>query len=242
MPDTNMLEAPAGAPHNNPISLLERKMSQIDLGIVYKPHPQELHELSNALTEFTGSTPVEEKLFSFAGPNEVVQIILDAASWMNILKGLALILGGKFAASFVSELGKQAAITSIDFWKDKKNYPNAIKGENSAAFFKFIEAIKSLREKNQTITIAVKLPGTPRNAGLILKTDNSSELAWQLACIALKTEQIQQLYLEIEKSENRMQKTGNNPDMSIELELMDNGDVKFLGQTLSSESTTQEKK
>lgn len=207
-------------------------MSRIDLGIVYKPHPKELLKLNEALTEFTGDCPQEKILIGLAGPNEVVQIILNATSWMNIIKFLSIFLGGKFAASYVSELGKQAAVKSMEHWQNKRNYLDLSKRGGSSSFIKLSTTIKALREKGQTITIAVKLPGSLRNAGLIITTDNTSEIAWQLACLALKTEIVQNIYLEIIKNGENLKQTGDNSDMSLEIKLTDNGDIIFLGEIL----------
>lgn len=205
-------------------------MRKIELGIVYKPYPEELEEFTLAVSKLTGLTPSEEKLFGFAGPNDVVQIILDAASWALVLKGTVAFLGGKFLSSYISELGKHAALKTIEAFQAKES--NSESNIDADSFMELVVAIKKLREKGQTVTIAVKLPDTPRNAGFIIETDDPREIAKQISFIAIHTEEIQNSYQAIINKGGKVPRTGNNPDMSLKIELLENGDVTFLGEKL----------
>ncbi|MBU3003651.1 hypothetical protein [Paraglaciecola arctica] len=197
-------------------------MSHIELGIVYHPCPEELEEFSSAVSKLTGLTPREEKLFGFAGPNEVVQIILDTVSWALLFKGSAAFLGTKFLSSYVSELGKQAATKTIETFGSKEDKDKEI-------FLELVEAIIKLRQKGQTVTVAVKLIDTPRNAGFVIETEDPKEIAEQMSLVALYTEDIQKRYEELKREDDKVSKTGNNPDMSLKIEITDGGKVLLMG-------------
>jgi hypothetical protein len=208
-------------------------MATVDLGIVYEPHPQEFAELRAALSELTGSAPGQERLFGYAGPNDVVQLLLDAATWQNVLAVLAASFGGAFAASFGKELGKLAA---VEVWKEKRNYYDAVKRVTASSFLKFVAAIKAMREKDQTVTIAVRIPGTPRNAGLVITSDDPAEIAWQISNVTRCTVAIQRVIFQ--SPGNPMD--GDNPDKSIVIEVLENGDVRVLGVTIQMQEGVDE--
>jgi hypothetical protein len=202
----------------------------INLGIVYEPHPAELKELSDSLIELTNTKPEQERIVGFAGPNEVVQLIIDSATWQNALYTLAMIFGGKFAASFSTELGK---LVAGEVWKNKKNYYDAVKQKNAAPFLRLVKAIQDLRSKDQTITIAIKIPGTPRNAGLVITSDDPAEIAWQIANVTRCAEDIKKIILDARQNTNVEKYTvGSNPDLSIVIEVLENGDVRILDVTI----------
>ena len=201
-------------------------MSTISIGIVGERHPHELKELSDSLAEIINDKPQQERILGLAGPNEVVQLLIDAVTWKNALYSLALILGGKFAASFATELGK---LTATKIWKEKKNYHEAFKKIISSPFHRFVNAIKALRTKNQTILITIKIPGTIRNASLALISDDPAEIAWQIANVIRCAEDIKDIVEAAKKTnpnENFLDR--NNPDMSVVIEVLDNGDVKVF--------------
>jgi hypothetical protein len=202
----------------------------INIGIVYEPHPTELRELSNSLIELTTTEPEKEKIVGFAGPNEVVQLIVDAATWHNALWALAMIFGGKFAGSFSTEMGK---LVAGEVWKNKKNYYEAVKQKTAVPFLRLFNAIQDLRSKDQTITIAVKIPGTPRNAGLVITSEDPAEIAWQLANVMRCADEITNIIMDARKNTTGLQYTiGDNPDMSLVIEVLENGDVKILDITI----------
>lgn len=203
-------------------------MTTVNLGIVYEPHPSELSELSSVLKEITNDEPQKERIIGYAGPNEVVQMLIDVASWPNALWSLALLFGGKFAISFATELGKLAA---TDVWKEKKNYYEAIKQNTAAPFLKLFNAIKALRTKEQTVTIAIKIPDTPRNAGLVLESNDPAEIAWQISNVIRCAEKIRDIIIKA-RSINPHLTNGSNPDMSIVIEVLENGDVKVLDEII----------
>jgi hypothetical protein len=206
-------------------------MSVIKLGIVYKPYPLEFAELQVALSEITKETSEEEDLIGLAGPNDVVQILIDALTWHKAIIFVAIIFGRKFVESFATELGKH---TEAYFWKEKKNYSDAITQAIASPFIRVVNAIKTLRSKNQTITIAIKIQGTCRNAGLVLKSEDPAEIAWEMANVIRNAEKIQNIVIEAQRAnpDNPIW-SGDNPDKSIEVEILENGDIKVLGITIS---------
>ena len=206
-------------------------MSTIDLGIVYEPHPRELAELDDALVEITGAQPSREHVVGYAGPNEVVQILIDAATWKNALSSLAALFGGTFAISFANELGKQVA---SEVWKEKKNYYEAVKQASANSFLRVVAAIQALRAKEQTVTIAVRVPGTPRNAGLVLTSNDPAEIAWQISNVTRCSVEIVEVIQQAQAANpGQPPRNGNNPDLSIVIEVLDNGDVRVLGAVIS---------
>jgi len=202
-------------------------MAPLNLGIVYEPHPQELANLSDVLTEISGTPPEKEQILGYAGPNEVVQILVDASTWQNALSGLAMLFGGIFTASFAQELGKQAA---SEVWKEKKNYYDAVKRMSAAPFYRLVSAIQALRQKDQTVTISVKTPSTPRNASLVITSDDPAEIAWQISNVTRCAREIHDIIPQITDADPQSPlRNGNNPDMSIVIEVLESGDVKVLG-------------
>ena len=202
----------------------------VDLGIVYEAHPDELSELSSALKDITGVSPSKEKLVGYDGPNEVVQILIDSATWVSTLNIVASLLGGSFAVSFGNEIAKQAA---AEVWKQKSNYYEAVKRLSAAPFLKLAKTIKALREKNQTVTVSVKIPNTPRNASLVISSDDPAVIIWQIANITRCAADIREVIAKAaEDSPQSPPCNGDNPDMSIVLELLENGDIKLLGITI----------
>lgn len=206
-------------------------MTTINLGIVYEPHPTELSELGYALEEITGATPPKEKIVGYDGPNEVVQILIDAATWQNILACYAIKLGDTFLRSFSDELGKQAA---AEVWKQKNNYYEALKRVSAAPFLKLAKSIQSLRKKNQIVTISVKIPNTPRNASLVITSDDPAVIIWQIANVTRCAGDIRDVIKKAtEANPQSPPRNGKNPDMSIVLELFENGDLKILDTTIN---------
>nr|WP_298171189.1 hypothetical protein [uncultured Pseudomonas sp.] len=205
-------------------------MSTINLGIVYEPYPLELSELSSSIIDLTGTPPEKERVIAYDGPNEIVQLLVDAANWKHALSFIAVVLGGKFAASFATELGKQAA---AEVWREKRNYYDAIKSNTIAPFQRIIKSIQALRAKNQTVTIAVKIPGTPRNAGLVLTSNDQTEIAWQIANVIRYAEEIERTVKKLLEENPHLLDSGQNADMSFAIDVLENGDVRILGITLT---------
>lgn len=201
-------------------------MAILNLGIAENKFPEEVKELSFAIKEITNDEPQRVSVVALAGPNDFVQILIDILTWQKALFGLALILGGKFASSFASELGKLAA---NDVWKEKKNYYDAIKNKIAIPIQRLVDAIKKLREKDQSVTIAIKIPGTMRNAGLVLSSDDPAVLIWQIANVIRCADKIQKILIEARQANpDSFRSEGSNPDMSIVIEVLENGDVKVL--------------
>lgn len=202
-------------------------MANIDLGIVYEPHPTELAEIEAALSVVTDGQPERKKLVGYAGPNDVVQLLIDAATWQNALSGLALIFGATFVRSFSGELGK---LSATEVWKNRESYSDAVKQATAAPFNRLVVALNSFRNKGQTTTIAVRIEGTERNAGFILTSEDPSVVAWQMACITLCASEIRQIVLD---NPDLPWKDSGNPDLSIKIDVLENGDISILGKTIS---------
>jgi len=207
----------------------EKTMKNVNLGIVYEPHPAELDELSAALSAVTQEQPVREIVFGFAGPNEVVQLIIDAATWQNALLTLSTLFGGKFAASFATELGK---LSAAEVWKNRANYTDAIRSATAAPFVRIANAISELRKKEQTVTIAVRIPGTHRNAGLVITTDDPADIAWQFSNVARCAPRILDAVERHMEANPNTWLTGRNPDLSIEIKITRDGNIEILGEEI----------
>ena len=202
-------------------------MANLDLGIVYEPHPEELAEIEAALSAIVDAQPEKERLVGYAGPNEVVQLLIDVATWQNALLGLATLFGAKFVGTFSAELGK---LTANEVWKNKENYKSAVKHATAAPFRRLVAALNSFRRKSQTTTLAVKIEGTQRNAGLILTSEDPAVIAWQMGCVMICAEEIRKIVLD---NPDLPWRDFDNPDLSIKIEVLENGDVTIMGQAIS---------
>ena len=202
-------------------------MSVINLGIFHEYRPTEIAELNEALFELTGDRPQKEEIEDFAGPNDVVQLLIDAANWQRIL----LIFSAIFGAAFAAELGK---LTAAEIWKEKRNYYEALKRGAAARLERVFQAIRALQEKEQTVTVAVKIPGAPRNAALALESDDLALIAWQIANVTRCAEEIRNIVDEAcrENPDYPPTKHELNPDLSIVIKVLDNGDVEVLGKII----------
>ncbi len=205
-------------------------MATIDLRIVYEPCPAELAELSAVLAEITSETPLKEEIPGLAGPNEFVQMLLDAATWQNALRCFAVTIGGVFASSFAKELGKHV---EAEHWKNKENYYNALKKVTTGVLRRLVRAIQALRAKDQTVTIAIRIPGLSRNAGLLLTSDDEAVILWQIANVIRCAEQIREIVTAAQATPGWARPGLLNRDFSIPVEVLDNGDVKVLGKVIS---------
>jgi hypothetical protein len=206
-------------------------VASIDLGVAYELGQPELAELSNALQDITGQLPEKHQVASFAGPNEVVQLLLNAATWQNALSALAAIFGG----AFVAELGK---LSAGDIWKNKENFSEALRRVANSKFFRVVSAIQALRKKNIIVTVAVQVKNTPRNAGLIIVSDDPAEIGWQIANIARCAEDIQRIVQRVQAAGGvnyNLPPGIGNEDISIKVEVLENGDVRVLGVTIQKD-------
>ncbi len=204
-------------------------MATFDLGIFYEPHPDELAEMSDAIVDLTGDEPQKEQVVGFAGPNDVVQILIDAENWQKVLLAIGTVFGW-FVLHFSQELGKLAA---ADVWKDKSKYYEVLRKTSAAPFHRLMRAIQALRAKHQTVSVAVKVPGTPRNAGLVLASDDPAEVAWQICNVVRCSVEIRAIVLATRQANpDSPPTTGDNPDMSIVIETLDDGRVRVLGEII----------
>src|ERR1700722_19503439 len=199
-------------------------MAAIDLGIVYEPYPAELAELSAALTEMTGEVPTKIKLPGLGGPNEGVQIFVNLSSGEVIgIGGLALLL----RSEFLKELTKQAV---AELWKNKAIFFAAIKKAASETLGRLAKSIGAIRAKDQTVVVAVKMPGDTRNAGLLLTSDDEAEIAWAMLQIDRHAERIREVSSRgVQADPVAVAADRGNPDSSIAIEVLENGDLKMLG-------------
>ncbi|MBX3373896.1 MAG: hypothetical protein KF817_08675 [Phycisphaeraceae bacterium] len=204
-------------------------MTTISLGTVYEPHPREVAELSQAILSLTGEEPERRPIQGFAGPNDVVQILIDAATWPKALGAFGLLLGGKFAISFVSELGKRSA---AEVWKNRENYAEALRRASAAPFKRLIEAIAALRQRDQTVTIAVWIPGTQRNAGLVITSEDPVEIIWEISNVARCAPQILEIVQRKRDASPYGEVDGRNPDSSIQIEIAQDGSISILGEVI----------
>jgi hypothetical protein len=206
-------------------------MSIINLGMVYKPSPAELEDLSASLAEAAGARPVEEKVQGLAGPNDILQLVIDAVNWKTALEVLGVFLGGRFLKSFADELGKQAGAS---LWKNKKHYYEAVKSTASSALRQFTDSIRAIRAKDQVVAVAIKIPGSGRNAGLVLTSDDDAELLWQIANVYRCAVEIAAIIEPMVGDPVAMQKSGTIA-VSVRVEVLENGDVRVFDQTIAKD-------
>ena len=166
-------------------------------------------------------------MIGYAGPNDVVQLLIDVATWQNALLGLATLFGAKFVGTFSAELGK---LTATEVWKNKENYRNAVTQATAAPFRRLVAALNAFRRKSQTTTLAVKIEGADRNAGLILTSEDPAVIAWQMGCVMICAAEIRKIVLD---NPDLPWQDFDNPDLSIQIKVLDNGDVTIMGQTIS---------
>lgn len=202
----------------------------VKVATVYEPCPTEINDLKLALTDVFHETPQDKRIGGFAGPNEVVQILVDSATWQTALGGLALLFGGSFALSFSTELGKQVA---TDVWKNRANYAEAMKRASAAPFKRLVESLAALRRKKQTTTVSIEVPNSVRNASIVITSEDPEEVAWQMSLTILHTEEVLEVVREVVLFADPGGKT--NPDLSIVLEILPTGDMKVLGRTIKKQ-------
>jgi len=194
-------------------------MATIDLGRVWEPFPAELEELRAALAELTGERPEKLTLQGVAGPNDIVEIILDFDAWPRVMRWLV--------EGIVIKLGEKATAA---VWKNKAIYYQAVKAGASAPLLRLIKAIESLERREQAVYLAVKVPGTPRNVALRLKTDEPAKFLWQLANIARCAPEIREVVLAAVAANEISPPMNGNYEI---IEVLGNGDVLILGTVIS---------
>lgn len=201
-------------------------MPSVNLAYVYEPYPDELTELRSAIEALTGEPPARAlPIAGYAGPNEVVQLIIDQASWTMVLKALAL----RFGWSFADAIGKQAA---DDIWKNKACYAKALMRGAAEPVRRLIAAILELRDKRQTVAVGVHVPDTPRNATLNINSTDPAEIAWQIANVARCAVEIRNIILDAQANDSNFTGEGPNEDLSIPIQILPSGDIRVLGKTI----------
>jgi hypothetical protein len=181
-------------------------MSTIELGTVYSCRPEGLDELRLALEEVFQQPIEDTHIPPLAGPNDIIQILFDPM----VQEG---------AISLAHKIGEKLGEKVIEIGLEK--------------IWKWI---KTLREKGTNVGIGVKIPvrvgiAPSRNALLIVQTDDPVELGNYFKSIAYCTEEIAKIFAEHEDSQSDVL-WGDNPDQSVEILVLENGDVQVLGHTI----------
>jgi hypothetical protein len=182
-------------------------MSTIELGTIYSYRPAGLDELRLALEEVFQEPVEDTQIPPLAGPNEIIQILFDPSVQAGAALGFAYKIGAKLGDKVI-DLG----------------------------FEKICHWIKTLRESGTNVGIGVKIPvrigiAPSRNALLIVQTNDPVELENYFKSITYCTEEIAKVFAEREDSQSDVL-WGNNPDQSVEIFVLENGDVQVLGHTI----------
>jgi hypothetical protein len=94
------------------------------------------------------SPPERQKVCDLAGPNNILQLVLDAASWTTLAK----VTVGAFAAAFIAQTGKNAADA---LWNNPKKLTNWLQSAPGKSFGRLLNAIRSAIGKECTVSLAV---------------------------------------------------------------------------------------
>ena len=136
------------------------------------------------------------------------------------------IVGTKFLVSFASESGK---LLASKVWKNRTNYTDAVQQPEAEPLRALVETLNEIRDQGKTTTIAVDIEHEDRNAGLVVTAADPETVIWQLACVLIATKEIQE-----HVAENKVFADFKNPDLSIRLEVKENGEVLVQDTELPS--------
>ncbi|KPZ66627.1 hypothetical protein AN392_00066 [Pseudoalteromonas sp. P1-16-1b] len=208
-------------------------MALINIGLVYEPCPNEIKSLESIIVSITNTAPEKEKIVGLDGPNEIVQLIFEAANWQNIL---AIFLGSSFLKSFGSELGKQAASALIKKTISEDSEKPEASDEASGGVNDMLEVIKKLQEKGQMVTFSVKIEGSPRNASILIGNPSDRQEIYKICMVALYAEEIQEYLTEMIASDRRkFLSFWEPPTFSMPIEVLENGSIIVAGKVFGDE-------
>ncbi|EHR03675.1 hypothetical protein [Bradyrhizobium sp. WSM471] len=176
-------------------------MTKIEASIG-RVHGDRYLPISNALEDFVGHPPRVENLQGWAGPNDLLQIIMDWESWRTF----ATLGAGIFGAAAVGKLGQSIAGDSYDALKRlvSRASPSEAKSTDSEKFERLERAIKDAIADGYAVTLSIPTGGQFRNnLGIEL---TSGDLAQILDASAILGEIGQDLRHAIESEEQSGQK------------------------------------
>ncbi len=196
-------------------------MSKARIAVSRPLHPEQADAVE-AFAELLDDSVERCDLPGLAGPNELLQVVVDAEYWERVLAALFLALGTA-GVSFSHRIGAHLA---DEVWHKRAELTHALKSVPASALAKLVEILRQTRAKGNTIsaTIPHKI-NTVRNAGLVITAEAPGDIVAQLAVFAGKAKAIEAFLNQVVSGEGRFLSLSTNPDCSTRVEINADGKI-----------------
>ena len=189
-------------------------MSEIKIGLVDRLPPQLFNELNEFMFAETGHRPEEVRMHGLAGPNHFLQFFLIDMQpvWVFL---------GPYTAGKILDAGIDVVFAH------KKEFVKLIAAAGLGKLKVLSSIFRKIRNEGYTVSLAVHVPGSVRNAGWVFSSDDDEEFAWHLLQISNNAKQIQSFAAKLVETSDPSLEGQLNPDCSLIIEVDDDGTISL---------------
>jgi len=121
-------------------------------------------EIISKIEECIGEVQVSEVRLLSADQNYLLQLLLDAATWTNLLKVVATVF-----------LSRVAQLAADDLWKLKKRIFSRLWESPNNPISKLAEILAQIKQQDPRVEIRLGLPLPDRHSGVLLRVEGSDD-------------------------------------------------------------------
>ncbi len=153
------------------------------VGFVYPSQEPYVKEIGSALSKLEGRIAEPLELPALAGPNDAIQLIADAVSWVNFVK----VVVGAYGVMAAGALGKLGQAIADRVLKD----PAKPRPDDQADVAKVVTQIQRALEDGLTVTLALPIVTNRRNIGVQIKTKDPDEIVRRIVQFGAQAPEIE---------------------------------------------------
>lgn len=193
------------------------------MGYVFDAQQPHVAEIAPRLEQFNNMVASPVRLPGLAGPNDAMQLIADAVSWVNFVRVVMAGGAAAFAIGFLQQLGKRTADRILDHVPKATAYQKPdIDG--------LAQAIQKVQDSGLTFALAIPLVGNPRNVGLQLSTKDPQDVTRQIILFGAQAPEIEQMVVEERLAAKNDVTFPKNDDCSTKVVMVDDGRIVLPGR------------
>lgn len=186
--------------------------------IAYCNNIEHLEQLVNDVSLFSGQPTEPHRLPSFAGPNDVLQILGDPNEWLLFTKTIVTLIG----AGAISQIGAKL----LDwFWDNRDQVLRGLNSNLGLPLARIQRVLDTSRANGFAVSVAIPYSKNPnRNAAMLINELEPIEFLAQVTAFAIAAPRVKALLESLPHTSHQMHIVSlaaaeSQPELSTRLEM-----------------------